>query len=226
MVQIHSRRFPRAATSRSSGGRVDSPLAISRIGCSRLRFLQQTCICLRCPQTTKLCGHHNEALVLRATSAVCPQVRRPFSRLRSSARCSLSVCTCPSIWTHVSASAANRWTCLVTTDQHVHGSVSLKSRGTPAEVHGPNLPRSRCSREGEPIASRSQHLGTPSNDQRQIHRQRPSILGGGGGKQAAQALTGRGVANGRRQGQAIQGETGQAPQVPGICSPGPGAISS
>ena len=51
-------------------------------------------------------------------------VRRPHFRLRSPARCSWSVCTCPSTWTHDSASAANCWTCMVTTDQHVHGSVS------------------------------------------------------------------------------------------------------
>ena len=87
-------------------------------------FLQPACTCHRCPQTTKLCWHRNEVLVLRATSAVCLLVRRPHFRLRSPARCSWSVCICPSTWTHDSASAANCWTCMVTTDQHVHGSVS------------------------------------------------------------------------------------------------------
>ena len=93
-------------------------------------FLQLVCACHRCPQTTKLCGHHNEVFVLHATSAVCPHVRRPHFRLKSSARCSCSVCTCPSTWTHDSA---NCWSCMVTTDQHVHGSV-LKPRVTPAEA--------------------------------------------------------------------------------------------
>ena len=51
-------------------------------------FLQLACTCHRCPQTTKLCRHRNEVLVLRATSAVCPLVTRPHFRLRSSARCS------------------------------------------------------------------------------------------------------------------------------------------
>ena len=51
-------------------------------------FLQLACTCHSCPQTTELCRHRNEVLVLRATSAVCPLVRRPLFRLKSSARCS------------------------------------------------------------------------------------------------------------------------------------------
>ena len=160
MVQIPRRRFPRAATSRSRSVRVDSWLAISRFSCSRHPFLQLACTCHRCPQTIKLCGHRNEILVLRATSAVCPHVRRPHVRLRSSARCSWSVCTCPSHGRpilQVRGTVGRVWSPQIST----FTCRSLKAARDPGRgVHGPNLPRSRRSSEGESVASRSQHCGT------------------------------------------------------------------
>ena len=83
----------------------------------------------RCPQTTELHGHRDDVLVLRATSAVCPLVRRPFFSAEEFRTLLLVRLHLPSTWTHVSASAGNCWTCMVTTDQHVHVVGLLKPRG-------------------------------------------------------------------------------------------------
>ena len=124
MVQIPCRRFPRAATSRSRGWRVDSRLAVSRFSCSRHLFA--TCVHLPPLSTDHRALRASQRGPCASRHFSCLLVRRPLFRLKSSARCSWSVCTCPSTWRHDSASAGNCWTCMVTIDQHV--------RGTPAVV--------------------------------------------------------------------------------------------
>ena len=166
MVHIPSRRFPRAATSRSRGGRVDSRLAISRISCSRLPFLQPACTCHRSPQTTR-----------------GPCVSRHFSCLP----------TCQ----ETTFSAEEFCTLLLVRLHLLHIDARFCKCGELLDVYGHH--RSPCSRIG---------LCRCHDDQRRIE-----VIANGlpfwGGKQVAidttvvSALTGRGVARGRRQGQAI-----------------------
>ena len=72
---------PISARSNQSIQRLESGLTVGNFTLQLLATpsLQLACTCHRCPQTTELCGHCNEVLVLRATSTVCPLVRSTFS---------------------------------------------------------------------------------------------------------------------------------------------------
>ena len=86
-------RPPNSARCHQSIPRWESGLTVGNIT-HLTPSLQQMCICHRCPRTTKRCGHLNGIFALRAISQVCQRAKRPPSRLKSSARCCWSGCTC------------------------------------------------------------------------------------------------------------------------------------
>ena len=117
VVQILGPRLPRAAATRSQGWRVDSRLPIFRTCFSRHH------LCNKRALVTLVHGPPSiEGRALRGTSPEFRPARGPLSRPKSSARCSSSVCTCPTTWMTDSTNAEHDWTCMVSTDPLAHSS--------------------------------------------------------------------------------------------------------